>query len=222
MNVTVFGCGYVGLVQAVLLADVGHNVVCLDIDEENIYKLSSGILPNLESCLETIFIRNFERGLLKFTTEAPYAVRHGDVQFIAVGSSSGDNGHADLDAVKVAVQTIGQYRKRDVIIVSEPTLPVDILDNIFHWVKLTQETLGNEFLFHVVPNFIIFEKVRLFESSEMVGIGSGNKCFKVLMYELYESFNRRHEHIMLIETLCDEFAKKRLNFNLECNLNDFN
>lgn len=86
MNVTVFGTGYVGLVQGAVLADVGHNVVCVDVDAEKVARLEQGIIPIYEPGLEALVKENYAAGRLTFTTQAEKGVKHGEVQFIAVGT----------------------------------------------------------------------------------------------------------------------------------------
>lgn len=86
MNITVFGSGYVGLVQAIVLADVGHQVVCIDLDADKINRLSHGELPIYEPGLDVLLHQTLQNGSLTFTTDIPMAVTHGDVQFIAVGT----------------------------------------------------------------------------------------------------------------------------------------
>lgn len=83
MKVTVFGSGYVGLVQAAALAEVGHTVCCVDVDRSKIAQLKRGIIPIYEPGLEALVVRNSEVGCLRFTTEAAEGVTHGDIIFIA-------------------------------------------------------------------------------------------------------------------------------------------
>ncbi|MBP5060293.1 UDP-glucose/GDP-mannose dehydrogenase family protein, partial [Pseudomonas chlororaphis] len=99
MDVSVFGTGYVGLVQAVALADVGHNVVCVDIDGQKVAQLQRAIAPIHEPGLTTLIEDNLKAGRLSFTTQAQDAVNHGELMFIAVGTPSNEDGSADLDHV---------------------------------------------------------------------------------------------------------------------------
>ena len=96
MNISIFGTGYVGLVSGACLAEVGHHVVCMDVDPVKIEKLKTGILPIWEPGLAALVERNVMEGRLHFTTDAAHAVQHGQVQFIAVGSLSDEDGSADL------------------------------------------------------------------------------------------------------------------------------
>jgi UDPglucose 6-dehydrogenase len=108
MKVTVFGTGYVGLVTGACLADVGHDVLCVDIDQKKVDNLNAGIIPIYEPGLEAIVKQAVQHGLLKFTTSMDLAVQHGELQFIAVGTPSGEDGSADLQYVVAVAKTIGQ------------------------------------------------------------------------------------------------------------------
>lgn len=99
MKVTVFGIGYVGLVQGAVLAEVGHDVLCVDIDAQRVERLKQGHIPIYEPGLETLVRENHAAGRLNFTTDAVAAVQHGEVQFIAVGTPPDEDGSADLKYV---------------------------------------------------------------------------------------------------------------------------
>ena len=96
MNVTIFGTGYVGLVTGTCLAEVGHTVVCMDVDQGKIDKLKAGVIPIWEPGLQPIVERNVAEGRLRFTTDVEEAVKHAEVQFIAVGTLPDEDGSADL------------------------------------------------------------------------------------------------------------------------------
>ena len=96
MNLTVFGIGYVGLVQAAVLAEVGHQVVCVDVDAKKVERLNQGFVPIFEPGLEALVKENHAAGRIQFTTDAAAAVKHGEIQMIAVGTPPGEDGSADL------------------------------------------------------------------------------------------------------------------------------
>lgn len=108
MKVTVFGIGYVGLVQSAVLAEVGHDVLCVDIDEEKIERLRQGHIPLYEPGLETLVRENHAAGRLNFTSDAAEGVKRGEVQFIAVGTPADEDGSADLRYVLAVAETIGR------------------------------------------------------------------------------------------------------------------
>lgn len=120
MKVTVFGIGYVGLVQAAVLADVGHDVVCIDIDEQKVEDLKNGLIPIFEPGLTPLVIANYEAKRLHFTTDAQHGVEHADVIFIAVGTPPDEDGSADLKYVLKVAETIATYIQSRTIIVPKP------------------------------------------------------------------------------------------------------
>ena len=109
MKVTVFGIGYVGLVQAAVLAEVGHDVFCVDINAEKIEALRAGNIPIFEPDLDVLVERNVNEGRLHFTTDAKSGVEHASIQFIAVGTPPDEDGSADLKYVTAVARTIAQY-----------------------------------------------------------------------------------------------------------------
>ena len=126
LEVSVFGTGYVGLVQAVALADVGHNVVCVDIDSHKIAQLQRSIPPIHEPGLATLIEENQKAGRLHFTTQASDAVGHGKVIFIAVGTPSNEDGSADLDHVLAVARNIACLMFSDKTLVIKSTVPVGL------------------------------------------------------------------------------------------------
>src|SRR5690625_6688949 len=124
MKVTVFGTGYVGLVQGAILADVVHHVMCVDVDKAKVARLKKGEIPIYEPGLEPIVRENYDAGRLEFTTDAAEGVKHGDVQFIAVGNAPDEDGSADLQYVLAVAATIAEHMERRQIIVDKSTVPV--------------------------------------------------------------------------------------------------
>ena len=130
MNITVFGTGYVGLVTGACLADVGHNVICVDIDQAKIDKLKQGVIPIYEPGIEDVVKRCVAEGTLNFTTSAPEGVAHGTIQFIAVGTPPDEDGAADLQYVVAVAKTIGQHMDDYKVIVDKSTVPVGTAEKV--------------------------------------------------------------------------------------------
>ena len=130
MNITVVGSGYVGLVTGACLADVGNNVMCLDVDPRKIAMLAAGEMPIYEPGLKEMVLANAAAGRLHFTTEVDRAVHHGDVQFIAVGTPPGEDGSADLKYVLAAARAIGEVMTSARTIVNKSTVPVGTADRV--------------------------------------------------------------------------------------------
>ena len=124
MKVTVFGIGYVGLVQAAVLAEVGHDVVCVDVDQNKVDNLKKGIIPIYEPGLTLLVNSNFEAGRVVFTTDAAQGIKHGDVIFIAVGTPPDEDGSADLKYVLAVASSIAANMQSHKIIINKSTVPV--------------------------------------------------------------------------------------------------
>src|SRR5210317_2145658 len=123
MKITVFGIGYVGLVQGAVLADAGHDVMCVDVDADKIENLKNGVIPIYEPGLTELVESNYKEGRLEFTTDAALGIHHGELQFIAVGTPPDEDGSADLQYVLAVASTIGQHMTSPKIIVDKSTVP---------------------------------------------------------------------------------------------------
>ncbi|MEW8661845.1 MAG: 2-dehydropantoate 2-reductase N-terminal domain-containing protein, partial [Candidatus Thiodiazotropha sp.] len=130
MKVTVFGSGYVGLVTGACLAEVGNDVICMDVDERKIAMLKQGGIPIYEPGLEAMVERNAKAGRLNFTTDAAEAVAHGLFQFIAVGTPPDEDGSADLQYVLAVARSIAEHMDDYRIIVDKSTVPVGTADKV--------------------------------------------------------------------------------------------
>jgi UDPglucose 6-dehydrogenase len=124
MNVTIIGTGYVGLVSGACLADAGNTVLCLDTNAEKISQLNEGKVPIFEPGLEPIVRRNREAGRLRFSTNIPLGVSHGELQLIALGTPPGEDGSADMQHVLEAARQIGRHMKGYKVIATKSTVPV--------------------------------------------------------------------------------------------------
>ncbi|WP_287171381.1 3-hydroxyacyl-CoA dehydrogenase NAD-binding domain-containing protein, partial [Mesorhizobium sp.] len=153
MNLTVFGIGYVGLVQAAVLAEVGHQVLCVDIDVKKVERLNQGLIPIFEPGLENLVKENHAAGRIKFTTDAAAAVKHGQIQMIAVGTPPGEDGSADLKYVLAVAEAIGREMDAPKIVVGKSTVPVGTCEKIKARIAVTLKARGREDLtFDVASN----------------------------------------------------------------------
>ncbi|WP_344731838.1 nucleotide sugar dehydrogenase, partial [Aminobacter niigataensis] len=153
MKLTVFGIGYVGLVQAAVLAEVGHDVVCVDVDAAKVERLNQGFVPIFEPGLEALVRDNHAAGRIVFTADAVLAVRHGEIQMIAVGTPPGEDGSADLKYVLAVAETIGREMVEPKIVVGKSTVPVGTADKVRAAIASALKTRGREELaFDVVSN----------------------------------------------------------------------
>ena len=152
MNITVFGIGYVGLVQASILADVGHHVVCVDIDQNKVDALKKGIIPIYEPGLAPIMFENHKSGRLVFTTDSKLGVDHGEIQFIAVGTPPDEDGSADLKSVLAVAETIATHMNESKIIIDKSTVSVGTADKVKAKIKQVLEKRNVSHSFNVVSN----------------------------------------------------------------------
>ena len=130
MRVSIFGTGYVGLVTGACLAEVGHDVVCVDVDAAKIEGLRNGRVPIYEPGLEPMVRASHAAGRLHFTTDAAAAIAHGEIVFIAVGTPPDEDGSADLQYVLAVARTIGRHIDRPLVVVDKSTVPVGTADRV--------------------------------------------------------------------------------------------
>ena len=152
MNVTIFGTGYVGLVTGTCLAEVGHDVVCVDIDAAKVEGLNRGVIPIYEPGLTPMVQANHAAGRLRFTTDAAAGIAHGDVIFIAVGTPPDEDGSADLKYVLAVARTLGQHLQGPVVVVDKSTVPVGTADKVRAAIAAVLAERGVEIAFDVVSN----------------------------------------------------------------------
>src|SRR6185295_12349407 len=150
MRVTIFGSGYVGLVTGACLADVGNDVVCVDIDAKKIEALKQGIIPIHEPGLDALIKSSVEAERIKFTTSAEEGVAHGLFQLIAVGTPPDEDGSADLKYVLAVARSIGQHMDEYKVVITKSTVPVGTSDKVRAAVADTLQKRGAEFEYDVV------------------------------------------------------------------------
>jgi UDPglucose 6-dehydrogenase len=152
LKVSVIGTGYVGLVTGACLADLGNDVLCLDIDAAKVASLQDGDVPIYEPGLEETVRRNVAAGRLRFGTDPVEAAEHGDFHFIAVGTPPNEDGSADVRYVHAAATNIAQSMNRYGVIIDKSTVPVGTGDEVHEIVSRILEKRGVDFGFSVVSN----------------------------------------------------------------------
>ncbi|CAM3863657.1 UDP-glucose dehydrogenase family protein [Rheinheimera salexigens] len=225
MKVTVFGSGYVGLVQAAVLAEVGHHVICVDVNEQRVEDLNQGIIPIYEPGLTPIVQNNSQAGRLQFTTDAKLAVEHGEVQFIAVGTPSDSNGAADLQYVLTVAKTIAQYMTGDTVVIDKSTVPVGTADKVRDIIAetLAQREVSHQFDVVSNPEFLkegaaVADCMR----PDRIIVGSYDARPHDIIRELYEPFNRIHEKIIFMDVRSAELTKYAANCMLATKISFMN
>ncbi len=226
MKVTVFGIGYVGLVQGAVLAEVGHDVVCVDVDENKVNRLKQGHIPIFEPGLTTLVTENYTAGRLNFTTDAASAVKHGDVQFIAVGTPPDEDGSADLKYVLAVADTIAQHMEVNQIIVDKSTVPVGTADKVKTCIADVLMQRGRSDLdFNVVSNPEFLKEgsaVSDCMKPDRIIIGTDSVNAEEVMRELYAPFNRNHEKMIVMDVRSAELTKYAANCMLATKISFMN
>jgi UDPglucose 6-dehydrogenase len=226
MNLTVFGIGYVGLVQAAVLAEVGHQVVCVDIDADKVERLNQGVVPIFEPGLENLVKENHAAGRIKFTTDAAAAVRHGEIQMIAVGTPPGEDGSADLKYVLAVAETIGREMDKPKIVVGKSTVPVGTCEKVKARIADTLKKRGREDLaFDVASNPEFLKEgsaVADCMKPDRIIVGTDSEDTEAVMRELYAPFNRNHEKMIVMDVRSAEFTKYAANCMLATKISFMN
>ena len=226
MKVTVFGIGYVGLVQAAVLAEVGHDVVCVDVDESKVQRLNAGEIPIFEPDLDTLVHRNVQEGRLRFTTDARMGVEHGHVQFIAVGTPPDEDGSADLKYVLSVGRVIAEHMSNEKVVVVKSTVPVGTGDAVR---QAMNEVLANSA--KAAPSFEVVSNPEFLKEGSAVAdcmrpdrivVGTTSKQAEQVLRQLYAPFNRNHEKFIVMDVRSAELTKYAANCMLATKISFIN
>jgi UDPglucose 6-dehydrogenase len=225
MKLSVFGSGYVGLVTGACLAEVGNEVVCIDIDESKIERLNRGEVPIFEPGLEAVVKRNMEQQRLSFTTDVDHAVEHGLFQFIAVGTPPDEDGSADLQYVKAVARSIGERMTQYRIVVNKSTVPVGTADLVRDTVNEALAARGVALEFDVVSNPEFLKEgaaIEDFMKPDRVIVGTDNPRTTELLRVLYAPFNRNHDRMVCMDIRSAELTKYAANAMLATKISFMN
>ena len=225
MRVTIFGTGYVGLVTGTCLAEVGHDVVCIDIDAAKVEGLNRGVIPIYEPGLEAMVKANHAAGRLHFTTDAAVAIAHGEVIFIAVGTPPDEDGGADLQYVLAVARTIGRHLERTVVIVNKSTVPVGTADQVQRAIAGELAARGSDIVFEVASNPEFLKEgdaVNDCMRPDRIIIGSHSATAVETLKRLYAPFNRNHERIVVMDVRSAELTKYAANAMLATKISFMN
>ena len=225
MKITVVGTGYVGLVSGTCMAEVGNDVLCLDVDPAKIKILEDGGIPIHEPGLLEMVRRNVAAGRLKFTTNIEQAVAFGDVQFIAVGTPPDEDGSADLQYVVVAAKNIGKYMTTYKVVVDKSTVPVGTADKVKAAIAQELVTRKVDTKFSVVSNPEFLKEgaaVEDFMRPDRIVIGAEDEQSKETMRALYAPFQRNHERLVMMDVRSAELTKYAANAMLATRISFMN
>ena len=225
MKIAVFGTGYVGLVQGAVLADAGHTVICVDIDENKLARLRKGEIPIFEPGLEPIVKSNFAEGRLLFTSDAKEAIEQSEVQFIAVGTPPNEDGSADLKHVLAVAKTIATHMTGYTVVVDKSTVPVGTADKVTEMIAQTLNARGVDFAFDVVSNPEFLKEgaaVADCQRPDRIVIGTESAKAENTLRELYEPFNRNHDKVIVMNVRSAELTKYAANCMLATKISFMN
>ncbi|RAH38528.1 UDP-glucose/GDP-mannose dehydrogenase family protein [Halomonas sp. SL1] len=225
MKITIFGSGYVGLVTGACLADVGHEVMCVDVDADKVARLSQGEVPIYEPGLETLIHQNLDAGRLHFTNDAKAAVEFGLLQFIAVGTPSDEDGSADLRHVLKVAETLATHMTEYRIIVDKSTVPVGTASKVERTVAATLEARGADIEFDVCSNPEFLKEgaaIEDFSRGSRIVIGTESERVRQTMRECYGPYNRQRDKLMFMGVRSAELTKYAANAMLATKISFIN
>ncbi len=225
MKITVIGTGYVGLVSGTCLAEVGNDVLCLDVDAAKIRILNDGGIPIHEPGLAAMVATNRAAGRLRFTTDVAEAVAHGVLQFIAVGTPPDEDGSADLQHVVAAARNIGRHMSGYKLVVDKSTVPVGTADKVRAAIAEELAGRGARLDFSVVSNPEFLKEgaaVDDFMKPDRIVVGADEPRAVELMRQLYAPFQRNHERIIIMDVHSAELTKYAANAMLATRISFMN
>ncbi len=226
MKVTIFGAGYVGLVQAAAFAETGHDVLCVDVDTAKIARLQAGEIPIFEPDLPELVERNLAAGTLAFSADLEAGVAHADALFIAVGTPPQEDGSADLQHVTAVARTIAGHMRTPKTIVTKSTVPVGTSDRVRDVVAEGLIAAGRgDLAFEVVSNPEFLREgsaVADCMRPDRIIIGTTSKSAEEVLRQLYAPFNRNHEKIIVMDPRSAELTKYAANAMLATRISFMN
>lgn len=227
MKVTVIGSGYVGLVSGACLAELGNDVVCLDLDREKVALLERGTMPIHEPGLQELVARNVIARRLHFTTSVERAVDHGTLQFIAVGTPAGEDGAVDLKQVIEAARTVGRHMTDYKVVIDKSTVPVGTAARVKSVITEALAERGVAVPFAVVSNPEFLKEGAAIEDFMrpdriVLGVEPDDDQAILLMRALYAPFQRNHQRLLVMDPRSAELTKYAANAMLATRISFMN
>jgi UDPglucose 6-dehydrogenase len=225
MKITVIGTGYVGLVSGACFADVGNDVLCLDVDPAKIKTLEDGGIPIYEPGLQEMVKRNVAAGRLHFTTDVEKAAHFGTVQFIAVGTPPDEDGSADMKYVIAAARNIGKYMTDYKVVVDKSTVPVGTADRVKAAIAEELAKRGVTTPFSVVSNPEFLKEgaaIDDFMRPDRIVVGCEDEQAALNMRALYAPIQRNHDRLIVMDIRSAELTKYAANAMLATRISFMN
>ena len=217
MKLSIFGTGYVGLVTGSCFAEMGNDVLCVDVDVSKIEALKLGKVPIFEPGLEDIVVGNYAKGNLDFTTDVAAGVAFAEIIFIAVGTPSDEDGAADLQSVLSVAKSIGEHMTTDKVVVDKSTVPVGTADKVRHMIAQALAERGADLGFDVVSNPEFLKEgaaVNDFMKPDRIVVGTNSEGAAQALEQLYAPFNRNRDKIVHMDARSAELTKYAANVML--------
>ena len=225
MKLTVVGTGYVGLVTGACFAEMGNDVLCIDLDAGKIERLLQGEMPIFEPGLKEIVLRNVADGRLHFSTDVKEGVRFGTMQFIAVGTPPGEDGSADMQHVLAAARAIGIHMSDYKLVIDKSTVPVGTADAVRDAIGAALAKRGVRVPFSVVSNPEFLKEgaaVEDFMRPDRIVVGVDDERAALLMRALYAPFSRQRDKLVLMDVRSAELTKYAANAMLATRISFMN
>lgn len=225
MKLTVVGAGYVGLVTGACFADMGNDVLCIDVNAQKIEGLLRGELPIFEPGLKDVVLRNVAQGRLHFSTDVKEGVRFGTMQFIAVGTPPHEDGSADMQHVLAAAKTIGEHMSDYKLVIDKSTVPVGTADLVQAAIAAALAARGARVPFSVVSNPEFLKEgaaVEDFMRPDRIVVGVDDERAALLMRALYAPFQRQRDKLVMMDVRSAELTKYAANAMLATRISFMN
>ena len=225
MNISIFGTGYVGLVTGACLAEVGHQIYCVDVDKNKIDLLNAGKIPIYESGLKDLVSRNLSGKRIHFSTDSGAAIKHAKILMIAVGTPTDEDGSADLAHVMTVAKKIAEKMEDSKIIVTKSTVPVGTAHMVKTIVEKTLAKRGKKIDFQVASNPEFLKEgnaVNDFMKPDRIILGCDDEHTEKTLKSIYAPFNRSHDRCITMDIKSAELAKYASNAMLATKISFMN
>ena len=225
MKISIFGTGYVGLVTGACLAEVGHDVLCMDVDQAKVEGLQAGKVPIFEPGLEALVLTNAKTGNLLFSSDVEAAVNFSNLIFIAVGTPPEEDGSADLSHVLDVAANIAKYMENSKTVVTKSTVPVGTSDKVLATIKAVLKARKSELTVQVASNPEFLKEgdaVADFMKPDRIIVGSSSEQTQALLRELYAPFNRNSDRMLVMDIRSAELTKYAANAMLATRISFIN
>jgi UDPglucose 6-dehydrogenase len=225
VKITIFGSGYVGLVTGACLADVGNDVLCIDVDAAKVTRLQAGEVPIHEPGLEAVMARNVRAGRLRFSAVAAEGVAHGQAIMIAVGTPPDEDGSADLSHVLAVARSIGEHLLDYRVVIDKSTVPVGTADRVRQTILAELRARGVSVEVDVVSNPEFLKEgaaIADFMKPDRVVVGTDSPRALEVMRQLYEPFTRNRERLVVMDVRSAELTKYAANAMLATKISFMN